>query len=214
MMLGIHFFRRAANLVAAVVALLFLSVIGCSDGGVGGTGISTVQGNVRHVELDGQAALAGIVVREPASGAEDVTSDTGAFRVVGRFPTEMTLLFYPPSVGQPAAVGLTVPAGAEVTLENIRLEGQLASPERVYAVLPPGKIGDRPECTDNGGSFDLDLEGLLLTVLIDQSTVITGNRSCNSLSPGTLVKVRGLQEDHSITATEITVVKSGLPPRP
>ena len=193
---------------------LLLSLFACADGGVGGTGISSVQGNVMEVEPQQASALGGIVVREPTTGEEDTTTEAGEFRLVGRFPVEMTLLFFPPSAQEPATVGLTVPHGSELTLENVRVEDVAAVPERIRAVLPPGEVLSDANCEEAGGSFELDLDGLIFEVLIDSHTTILAGRTCADLTGGSLVKVDGVQDGLTITATTIDQIKSGTIPGP
>jgi hypothetical protein len=192
-----------------------LSLFACADGGVGGTGISSVQGNVLEVEPQQGSALGGIVVRELTTGQEDTTTEKGEFRLVGRFPVEMTLLFFPPSAQEPATVGLTVPPGSELTLENVRVEDATAVPERIRAVLPLGEVLSDANCEEAGGSFELELDDLVFEVLIDSHTDILAGRTCaRDLTGGTLVKVDGVQDGLTITATKIDIVKSGTIPGP
>jgi hypothetical protein len=191
-----------------------LSLFACADGGVGGTGISSVQGNVMEVEPQQGSALGGIVVRELTTGQEDTTTEEGEFRLVGRFPVEMTLLFFPPSAQEPAMVGLTVPHGSELTLENVRVEDATAVPERIRVALPPGEVLSDANCEEVGGSFELELDDLVFEVLIDSRTTIVAGRTCADLTGGSLVKVGGVQDGLTITATTIDKVKSGTIPGP
>jgi hypothetical protein len=201
-----------SQLAGGIALACALTLFACADGGVGGTGISSVQGNVMEVAPEDGSALGGIVVREPTTGQEDTTTESGQFRLVGRFPVEMTLLFFPPSAQEPAAVGLTVPHGSEVTLENVRVADATAAPERIRAVLPPGNLLSDATCTGVGGSFELDLDGLVFAIVIDSDTTISAGRTCADLTGGSLVKVDGVQDGLTITAATIEKIKSGTLP--
>jgi hypothetical protein len=191
-----------------------LALFACADGGVGGTGISSVQGNVMEVAPEDGSAVGGIVVREPTTGQEDTTTESGQFRLVGRFPVEMTLLFFPPSAHEPALVGLTVPHGSELTLENVHVADATAAPERIRAALPPGNLLSNATCVGVDGSFELELDGLVFEVVIDSQTTISAGRTCADLTGGSVVKVDGVQDGLTIAATTIEKIKSGTLPGP
>jgi len=194
---------RAAS-VFGVALLLLLSA--CADGGVGGTGISTVQGNVLNV--DG----AEIVVREPVSGLEDTTNEEGEFRLVGRMPLETTLLFFAPSTEEPATMGLTVPPGSEITLERVQFEDTEAVPETIYLSLPVADVISDSECAGTNGRFDMDVDGLVFNIIVDSNTVFEKSRTCADVTKGSRIKVSGRQDGDTVTAARVNIVKSGTTP--
>ena len=69
-----------------------------------------------------------------------------------------------------------------------------------------------PEIVIGKPSFDLDQQELVYTVLIDQETAISKNRTCADVRAGALVRVRGFQQGLTITATEINIDRSSMPP--
>jgi hypothetical protein len=125
----------------------------------------------------------------------------------------MTLLFFPPSTQEPAMVALTVPRGSELTLDNVALEDDDAVPETIRTTLPPGEVLGDAECGEGNGGFDLDLDGTVFEVVIDDHTFIAGGRTCANLTAGSSVKVDGFQDGLTITASRITIAKGADPPR-
>lgn len=205
---------------------LVLSVSGCAtDGGVGGTGISTVQGNV-VIEADQSAtvrrdrppvlqdSLAGIIVREPMTGIEDETDENGDFRLEGAFPLEPELEFQPPGAGRAAILeGLVVPLGSTLILENVRISDDRALPDTVRVSMPEGRVVSDALCREDGGDFDLEVEGVVFTVRMDETTSIENNRTCQNLGSGTTVLIlAGKQQGLTILAERLKIAKSAQLP--
>lgn len=214
--------------VLGVALWLACSIASCaSDGGVGGTGISTLQGNVtlqaefpkpsaRGVPPVLQASpLAGIVVREPGTGIEDETDEQGEFRLEGAFPAETTLEFFVPEATDPLCLeGLYVPLGATLTLEDVLLTGEGAAAEQIRVSMPAGTILADAVCTDGVGEFELEIDQLVFTILIGGNTSIGPNgRSCENLTAGSQVFVlSGTQQGLLIEAESIKIGKSSRLP--
>jgi hypothetical protein len=104
--------------------LLFAACSGCADGGPVGTGIgaSLVTGNVTEVQVNGSASVAVPPVRvsiDEAPGIEDTTDAHGNFALEGDFSGLITLRFRAENVE--ASERIEVPAGSEVTLEDVQI---------------------------------------------------------------------------------------------
>jgi len=195
------------------IGIAFLvSLSACADGGVGGTGISTVQGNVLQVEMNEPGLLAGVTVREPVTGLEDTTDEDGQFVLVGRFPVEATLLFFPPGVEEPARMDVTVTQGSEVTLKNVHIREQTATPESIVVSLG-GVVSADADCEEAGGSFGLEVDGLAFIVVLDAETEFV-NRPCTELVTGARIRLKGLQQGLVITAEQIRIVEGVDDPLP
>ena len=147
---------RARRLVSLLACAL---LAGCaSEGGVTGSGISSVSGNVIQVSEDAAAALPfpiRVTVAELPS-ATAVTDAAGAFALSGDFSGAITLEFVNAADG--TAIGplaLEVPAGSSTVLENIEIRLAAPPPQRVRprAIRQLDVFGtlDLAECDAAGG---------------------------------------------------------------
>jgi hypothetical protein len=222
-------------LAQAGAALLILALSACavSDGGVGGTGIATVRGNVLDPAIvaataqnpgigdtgGSGASAAGFVVQVQDTDIQDVTDEAGVFKLEGLFSGDVTLEFRREDMPEPAMVPLFVPSGSEVTLTNIEILDGTAAPEQIRVERLIGGIVADAVCEGTNGSFLFqDDSGLEFTVSVDAETAIQRQTSteplqCSDLKQGSRVKIRGLQSDRRITAREIRVLKSGDRPQ-
>lgn len=212
-------------LVGLCAALGTLSACATSDGGVGGTGIATVRGNVLDPELTSatlrqvagnSASAAGIVVRVRDTSVTDETDELGFFELSGAIAGEITIDFVRDNHPVAAAEGLIVPADAEITLNDVTLLDSLAAPESIDVDNVIAILVAAPICNpDDGGSFLLrDDGGLTFAVNVTPDTVIRDTRgavACGDVTEDSQVKFRGAQESGNITASDVRVLKLGRP---
>jgi hypothetical protein len=178
---------------------LLLLALGCADGGVGGTGISTIQGNV-------VGGGEGIVVREIVTGAQGETDETGSFRFEGPIAGETTIQFFPQNDSTPKTTELFVPSRSEVTLSNVRFTNGTAEAERIE-VNVRGFLASDASCDQGVGSFEFrDEDGLVFLVLVNPETDITRDLSCEDLLTGFQIRLIGTEKDLDITADRIIVL--------
>jgi hypothetical protein len=209
------------------VLALLLGAAACAttDGGVGGTGIATVRGNVLDPDLQplappqnadgGAASAAGITVSVRNADVRDVTDEAGTFHLEGFIAGEITLDFAREDRPVTATMRVLVPVESEVIIDNIELLGEVAAPEVIRVENLAGDIVGEASCDDEGGSFVLrDRGGMDLTILLTPETKIlhsTGaSLSCADLSENSgTTKVRGSQRDLQIVADEVQVARRG-----
>lgn len=112
---------------AVLVCVLALAACGgggggfSSDGGVSGTGISAVTGNVAAITGD-PTAVGGILVRVDGEDLTAITDDAGFFTLRGEIEGERTLVFERPDDGLAARVAVQVPAGGTLELADVVLD--------------------------------------------------------------------------------------------
>lgn len=151
---------RSYLALLATVASLAVTLTGCgtsaSEGGIVGSGISSVQGNIVAVEIvpealrvaaqrqDGSAAglaLPTVAVSiDERPGVETTTDAAGEFRLEGDFAGRITMRFR--QVGDDDTLGtliVEIGAGATVVLSDIEIRTDLADDARVQ-VRPPLQI--------------------------------------------------------------------------
>jgi hypothetical protein len=225
-----EYWRRASF----VLLVLCLGAAGCasSDGGVGGTGIATVRGNVLDPDLPsptaelkttdgGAASAANILVRVRNTTVEDLTDDNGDFVLKGMISGDITVEFSRDDRPQ-ATVEVFVPVNSEIILENVELVDETATPEMIRVENLTGTIVGEASCQEDGGSFRLrDEGGLEFGVVLTADTQI--NLASNPPQPLTCsdlsedsgeTKLRGVQVAGQITAEDVRVQRSGSRPRP
>lgn len=204
------------------IALVVLA--GCaSDGGVGGTGIATVRGNVLDPELTSPslrqvgglgASAAGIMVRVRNTTVTDETDELGFFELSGAIAGEITIDFVRDNHPVAAAAGVIVPVDAEITLKDVALLDTIATPEEIELDNVIAVVVATPVCNvDGSGSFMLhDEGGLTFTLNVTAETVITdirGDIACADVTEESEVKFRGVQEDGNLIASDLRVLKLG-----
>jgi hypothetical protein len=214
-------------LLALCVLLGTVASCATSDGGVGGTGIATVRGNVLDPELvhnlqnvgGNGASAAGIVVRVRDTSVSDETDDLGFFELAGEIAGEITIDFvrddHPIAATQP----VVVPVDAEVTLKDITLLDDVAAPDVIELDNVIATVIAPPRCEPDGsGSFLLrDDGGFTFAVTITVDTVLTDTRgtiACAEVTEESQVKFRGFQENAEVTASDLRVLKLGRPATP
>jgi hypothetical protein len=221
-----------------LIALLACSVlVGCgaaSEGGVTGTGISAISGNIAAVHeqiaahLDVTLPFPIRVTIAGVSGIESTTDGEGAFQLAGQFSGEITLLFTNADDG--AEIGplvLEVPAGSQTVLENIEIRIAAPLPERVrpQAVRQFDVFGraDLVECQRDGrGTVLLTDDGrpprqFMISLATDTEIVDRGGAplSCDDIAVGASLRVEGFLQRSDRTLIALTVVVAApRPPRP
>ncbi|MEO8603748.1 MAG: hypothetical protein ABI629_14335 [bacterium] len=215
--------------------LAAIGLAGCaSEGGVTGTGVSSISGNVVQVTQTSVAALAlpfpiRVTVEELPS-ATAVTDADGAFTLRGAFSGTLTLQFANAADG--TAIGplsLEVPAGSSTVLENIEIRTMAPLPERVRprAVRQLDVFGraDLIECAaDGSGTLLVSDDGRpprqYLAMLTADTVILDRDGApltCAELHAAgrPQVRVEGLLRlaDQTIVATQVMVAQR-RPARP
>jgi len=221
--------RRVAALLACVAAL-----VGCasSEGGVTGTGVSAISGNVVMVSAQG-AEPAPLPFPVRVSVAEfpaiaDTTDANGSFRLSGAFSGSITLQFADAADGTSIGpLSVELPAGAQMVLENIEIDTSAPPPDRVQpqAVRLFDVFGrvDAVECGDDGtGTILLTDAGRpprQVMVSITAATEIASRDgvplTCADILTGAFVGAQGFLRRDDLTIVALAVVVSPTrPPRP
>lgn len=211
------------------------------DGGSSGTGITTAQGNIVSVQVAHVprkstggvgtlfAALRAIVeiptVASAGSGVEDIrvsiegtnfttrTDANGLFSVRGSFAGPLGLIFQRPDDGLNARIVVSVPAGGTLTLNNVRVDGQMSQTTVDSQVLDFKGLVAGTNCPgdtialvsqqrpDDGNSFTVRVRG---SNLRDSQGNSVG---CQDLHGAERVSCRGVvsQRDGSIGGAEVDV---------
>lgn len=208
--------------LSCALCIVLLILTGCaSDGGVGGTGIATIRGNVLDPELTSLrqvggagASAAGIMVRVRNTTVADETDELGFFELSGAIAGEITIDFLRDNHPVAAAEGVIVPVDAEITLKDVTLTDSVAEPEEIELDNVIAIVVAAPVCNEDGsGSFMLrDEGGLTFALALTPATVITdtrGDLTCADVTEESEVKFRGVQESGSIIATDVRVLKLG-----
>jgi hypothetical protein len=211
---------------AVCVALLLAVIAGCAaEGGVSGTGVSAVSGNVVQVSEDSSLAELPFPIRvtvEQLPSASAVTDAAGAFTLRGAFSGAVTLQFSNAADGAPIGpLALEVPAGSSTVLENIeiRLAAPPADRVRPRAIRQLDVFGrlDMVECNADGSGTLLVIDDgrpprqFLARLTAETEIVRPDGRalSCAELRDGRRppVLVEGLlrDADRTILATRVTV---------
>lgn len=208
----------------ALTSVLMLVLAACggggggfaSDGGVSGTGISAVTGNVAAITGD-DGVVAGISVTIAGTDLVAETDAGGFFSVSGEFDGPVTLVFARPADGLSVQVDVQVPAGGNLELADIVLDGASgeARPER-REVSFRGRI-DAVDCPGDRLFVVSRFESarLVFTIRLDRMILRgTADRpiGCDDLRAGMDVVVTGIvQDDESIADGEVEVTSATEP---
>jgi hypothetical protein len=126
----------------AALLPLMAALSACAEGGSRGSGIFTeVRGNVESVQTaavparlraslhsgienvaPAATAIAGIRVAVEGTGIRGETDTSGNFSLRGNFEGMINLVFQLPDDGGQAQIGLNVPAGGQLTLNNVTVD--------------------------------------------------------------------------------------------
>jgi hypothetical protein len=169
-------------------SILLLGCCSCAmDGGSRGSGISTAQGNVDSVQMaallkprpsraetllaalrhslwiesaaSARTELEGIVVTVEGTNATGETDANGVFSIRGNFEGQLSLLFQRADDGLSARIGVNLPAGGTLTLNDVRI--------------------DNPNGQAVAQSQGVDFEGLItrLDCAAETATLVSSRRS-------------------------------------
>jgi hypothetical protein len=196
--------------------LLTLALAACggggfgADGGVSGTGISAVTGNVAEV-IGTAEGIEGIRVAVAGTDVETRTDAAGLFTLTGELAGPITLVFERESDGLRARADVRVPAGGTLRLDDLTLDAraETAKPERqaiafegeiVIADCAAGRLVVVSRRDRNGAEFVVLLAGAFLHD--PQGAPV----ACADLSAGEIVVVAGrVLEDDSIGEADLEV---------
>ena len=217
-----------------LLACAALAACASSEGGVTGTGLTAISGNitvVREESVSGRDDALPFPIRVTIAEFPDITSTTdaeGIFQLSGEFAGAVTLRFSNATDG--AEIGplpIEVPAGSQTVLENIEIHTAAPPPERVQpqAVRQFDVFGhaDLIECdVDGSGTLLLSDDGrpprqFMVALTADTEIVRRGGAplTCADVRPGAALSVEGLlrRSDQTIIALRV-VVAAPRPPRP
>jgi hypothetical protein len=203
----------------SLVALL----AGCSsEGGVVGTGISSsVSGNIATVDVSASATVSAAApaaipfpIRVSLAEAPDVsdTADSdGNFILEGDFAGPLTLLFSGPH-GVIGRLGVDVPAGADIVLEDIAIRSQQNGGVQAGKIRQHNFYGRilSVDCAQSTLEIGDDLSRLFRVQLGPSTAIINGPDgaalACTDLRPGIPVLIDAvLQGGPPIQAVQVTV---------
>lgn len=216
-------------------------VVGCasSEGGVTGTGVSAISGNIvsvsDHAAPDESSALPFPIRVSIAEvpGIDSTTDADGTFQLSGDFSGSLTLQFANAIDGTSIGpLALEVPVGSQTVLENIEIhtDAPLAERVRPTAVRQFAVVGrvDMIECAADGSAEALVSDGgrprrqLLVTLTADTELETRDGTAlaCADLTTGATVRVEGfVRDDQTLVALVVVVAPPPLPgpgpqPRP
>jgi hypothetical protein len=176
---------------------------GANEGGVVGSGISaaTVSGNVVEVEGDLAAALAAAVPSlrvsiEEAEGISDVTEEDGVFELTGEFAGPVTVRFESRTGRLLARLGIDVPAGSTVVLEDLEIRPSLPGGARPREIRQRDLFGRVVSVGCRGGGFvlDDDVSRPFRITLVPETEIVRRDGTpavCEDLARGQVVLVEG-----------------------
>jgi hypothetical protein len=209
------------------------ALVGCaaSEGGVTGTGITAISGNVTAVQKSLASETLPFPIRVTVAGLPGVESTTdadGVFQLAGEFSGAVELVFSNADDGDEIGpLALEVPAGSQTVLENIEIRTAAPPAERVQprAVRQFDVFGraDLVECSEDGtGTALLTDEGrpprqfmLSLTAETEIETRAGAPLTCADIAVGASLRVEGLlrRRDQTLIAVQV-IVSAPRPPRP
>jgi hypothetical protein len=215
--------------------LACVALAGCaSEGGVTGTGVSAISGNVVLVSAQSAPAAAPIlpfpirVTIAEFPGIADTTDADGTFQLEGAFAGAVTLQFANAADG--AEIGplpLEVPAGSQTVLENIEIHTTAPPPDRVRPAAVRlfdvfGRV-DLVECNADGtGTLLVTDDGrpprqFMMSLTADTDITTSGGEplTCADIHRRGSVRVEGLlrRAEQTIDAL-VVVVGPARPPHP
>ncbi|MGH7820753.1 MAG: hypothetical protein ACREQ9_13370, partial [Candidatus Binatia bacterium] len=195
-----------------------------------GSGITTIEGNVSGLEQArrpvgrsvilvaelkkllevvpeaiAQSGVEGIRVRVEGTGAEDVTDWNGWFSVSGSFEEGVTLVFERAS-GETSELGVIVPSGGVLSLENVVIDFGDGSARAARQTVRFEAVVERLDCAHDiiGVTSRFDPNGSEYTVHTNGAMVRSTNGSpvrCSDLREEDRVRIEGpIRADGSIGA--------------
>ena len=216
--------RRFAFL-AGLIAILAAILPGCAtDGGVGGTGISVIDGNVASGSAVGVTAAAqvvpapaGIIVRLRGTDVETVTGADGGFRLEGDFSGLATVDFIAAD-HLANSLQLVVPAGGQVTLVNVRFDTphQLALADAIQVDFEAVALANAA-CDGSQGTLQVRDRSDRANVFAVQLTAATKIEAddmpgatvlCSDIGDGQPLRIRGTDIGDTILAVRVRLLRS------
>ncbi len=190
-----------------------------SDGGVSGTGISALTGNVAAITGD-PAEVAGILVRVDGADLAAVTDAAGFFVLRGEIEGALTLVFERPDAGLSVRVEVQVPAGGTLELADVVLDAGSgeARPARRFV-----EFRARVDAVDCGAPAlfvvsRFAAERSVFAVVLERMDLRDASGAaarCEDLTPGRAVDVTGLvQDDGRIADGTLVLAESEPTPTP
>jgi len=222
----------------ALVLLICAVLAGCgstsSEGGVTGTGITAISGNVLLVSERRPlptGAMLPFAIRVTIAEVPELASTTdaeGTFQLAGDFSGALTLQFANADDGtEIGSLPLEVPYGSQTVLENIEIRIAAPPPERVQvrAVRQFDVFGsvDRVECSPEGtGVVLLTDDGtpprqFMARLAADTEIRARSGRplTCDDIRTRATLRVEGFlrRDDRTILAVQL-IVAAPRPPQP
>jgi len=203
----------------AALAVVAVALYGCSDGGVGGTGISSVvQGNVRDLigtgALNGGGAAAGcprcieVKVRDHEE-INDQTDEAGNFELHGVFPQVAILDFF--KLGRlKGSVTILVPAASVVNLNAVVDDSGVVA-EEITVTFDRALVLSDPLCSEDPIEVTVVDESENLFMVLFPSGVLSAAECNSKLCDGSRITFDALQSPSQarMEATDISEINVG-----
>ena len=201
--------NKAAHLIA-LAALL----VGCSDGGSSGTGITTASGNVSSVTSGLTARsgpIPGIRVTIANTTIASATDASGRFSFAGDFAGPVSMTFGLPD-GSSASLVVTVPRGGEVALTDVSVDAVTGQATAKAQTVRFDGLVEGTTCSVEQAlmvSRHTPNDGNKYTVDLRTASVRSAAGSplgCQNLSVGDAVDVRGaVRQQGEVEAESVDV---------
>jgi hypothetical protein len=208
----------------SIAAIALTALVGCgADGGVGGTGISTISGNVtvngggagwvaRSAGLADAVDLEGIKVCVRGTSLCTLTDGRGNFTLEGEFAGEIELEFTERN-GDTSRLPLDVPSGGIVSLTNVHLRLGQALADRIEVEFEALAVEDAVcdgdvgivQVTDKGsrGTFTVSVDEDTRFVRDDARNCPDEEFDCSTMLRDRTLDVKGTQNGKVIDAVAV-----------
>jgi len=184
-----------------------------SDGGVSGTGISALTGNVAAIAGD-PGEVGGIVVRVDGADLAAITEADGSFTLRGEIEGALTLVFERPDAGLSVRVQVQVPAGGTLELADVVLDAGSGEARPARRFVEFRARVDAVDCRAPA-LFVVSrfaAERSVFAVALERTELRDASGAaarCEDLTPGRAVDVAGLvQDDGRIADGTVVLVES------
>lgn len=184
-----------------------------NDGGVSGTGISALTGNVAAITGE-PAEVGGILVRVDGADLTAVTDDDGFFTLRGEIEGARTLVFERPDDGLAVRVDVQVPAGGTLELADVVLDAGSGEARPARRLVDFRARVDAVDCRVLALSVvsRFAAERSVFAIVLERMALRDASGAaarCEDLTPGRAVDVRGLvQDDGRIADGTLVLVES------
>lgn len=205
-----------------IVLLTLALTAGCgADGGVGGTGISTLTGNVTLAASTAARAsvdVEGIAVGIRGTNLRTVTDRTGEFDLEGLFDGDVTVEFTELD-GTINQLSVDVPSAGTVSLQNVRFERGAATAERVDVDFEAIVVQDA-DCQEAGSTVLVSDRNRRRTydVLLDDPSYESDSVRCDIEAPQCsdllsrrILRIFGTQTNGPIHASRVRLISCRFP---